>query len=264
MLRTAKGLAKGVLKRFNIGVTRYSRLQELERSSAKGEMMIGALFLQSPSHALELSRAMRSSQAQLRQDIFVLSELGFKRGGFFVEFGATDGILLSNTYMLEKEFDWKGILAEPARGWHAALRANRNCYVESGCVWRESNAFVTFNETDSGEYSTIDSLSPLDIHKDLRTKGTKYQVRTISLLDLLEKYNAPPVIDYLSIDTEGSEYEILEGFDFSRYQFRVITCEHNFTAQRDKVLSLLTGNGYVRKHEHLSAFEDWYVKLETV
>tara|TARA_B100000780_G_C20781390_1_gene310300 strand:+ start:75 stop:314 length:240 start_codon:yes stop_codon:yes gene_type:complete len=70
---------------------------------------------------------------------------------------------------------------------------------------------------------------------------------------LLIKYNAPRLIDYLSIDTEDSEFEILKNFDFNNYKFRVITCEHNFNKNREKIYKLLTANGYRRK------FEDWYV-----
>ncbi|WP_426127513.1 hypothetical protein [Pararhizobium sp. PWRC1-1] len=53
------------------------------------------------------------SFAQIQQDRWVLAELDGKRGGFFVEIGAFDGKQLSNTYLLETEYDWKGILAEP-------------------------------------------------------------------------------------------------------------------------------------------------------
>ena len=49
-------------------------------------------------------------------------------------------------------------------------------------------------------------------------KGKKYRIKTISLEDLLLKYNAPVVIDYLSMDTEGSEYEILSAFNFDKYK----------------------------------------------
>ena len=53
------------------------------------------------------------SKSQYKQDIFVLSELGFKRNGFFVEFGATDGLDLSNTYLLEKQLAGMGYLQNP-------------------------------------------------------------------------------------------------------------------------------------------------------
>jgi hypothetical protein len=85
------------------------------------------------------------------------------------------------------------------------------------------------------------------------------QVATLSLLDLLQQNDTPEVIDYLSIDTEGSELAILEGFDWSRYQIRCITIEHNFTGQRESIRRLLEAKGYERRRE--VKFDDWYLKL---
>lgn len=79
-----------------------------------------------------------ASKSQINQDIFVLSETSFKRNGYFVEFGATDGITLSNTYLLEKNFDWRGIVAEPLKSKYDILIKNRECHVEDLCVWSES------------------------------------------------------------------------------------------------------------------------------
>ena len=203
------------------------------------------------------------SKSQLKQDIFVLEELNFKRNGYFVEFGATNGIDLSNTYLLEKEFEWTGILAEPAKVWAKELVKNRNCHVELNCVWSESEKTLEFNEASSSELSTINSFSDKDSHADSRVAGNRYDVSTISFFDLLKKYNAPKIIDYLSIDTEGSEYEILNAFDFDAYQFRTITCEHNYTPMREKIFELLSLNGYVRKYKYKSFFDDWYT-LETI
>ncbi|MBO9399395.1 FkbM family methyltransferase [Shimia sp. R9_3] len=203
------------------------------------------------------------STSQLRQDLFVLSELGFKTNGYFVEFGATDGVTLSNSFLLESKFNWTGILAEPAKTWHDQLIKNRNVNIERDCVWRASNEKLIFNEVQdaqhNGELSTIDSFSSSDKHKTARQMGKKYEVDTISLMDLLKKYNAPKKIDYLSIDTEGSEFEILNSFDFSEYSFKVITCEHNFTPMRDEIHNLLSSHGYVRKFTEFSRFDDWYV-----
>ena len=70
---------------------------------------------------------------------------------------------------------------------------------------------------------------------------------------------APKIIDYLSIDTEGSEYEILKNFDFKSYKLKVITCEHNYNENREKIYNLLSDNGYKRKLTKISKFEDWYI-----
>jgi FkbM family methyltransferase len=199
------------------------------------------------------------SESQIGQDIFVLSELGFKRNGYFVEFGAANGKHFSNSYLLEKEFGWTGIVAEPGRVWKDLIVKNRTCEIETKCVWTKTGEILTFNETENGELSTIESFSDCDFHSTARMNGTRYEVETISLLDMLQKYNAPSKIDYLSIDTEGSEFEILSSHDFDKYQFQVITCEHNFSTLRDQIYSLLTNKGYVRKHVELSSFDDWYV-----
>ena len=61
------------------------------------------------------------------------------------------------------------------------------------------------------------------------------------------------------MDTEGSEYEILSAFNFDKYKFRVITFEHNFTDNREKIFKLLTDKVYVRKNMDISRFDDWYV-----
>lgn len=252
-----------ILKRFDIVITRHSRLEALrQRLNAANDGDIELLINASPEHSLDIIRCFSQSTAQSRQDVFVLSQLNFKRGGFFVEFGATNGIDHSNTYLLEKEFGWTGILAEPARCWHEALRRNRMVVVETRCVWKESNQTLPFHETAAADLSTIDNYRGKDLHGGMRVQGIQYDVTTISLQDLLMRHRAPAVIDYLSIDTEGSEFDILNTFDFGRHRFRVITCEHNFTSSRDKIFSLLSRNGYKRTLERLSKQDDWYVSIQ--
>jgi FkbM family methyltransferase len=210
----------------------------------------------------EFMKLKEMSRSQIKQDLFVLKELEYKKNGFFVEFGATNGIDLSNSFLLESEFSWQGILAEPGRIWRNDLRKNRpNAKIEERLVWKDSGSKLLFNETAMAEFSTIDLLSNRDVHRGHRENGGKYEVETISLNDLLSKHKAPSIIDYLSIDTEGSEYEILSGLDFGKYGFRVITCEHNYSKQRNLIYKLLTKHGYVRKHEEISLFDDWYVQM---
>ena len=204
---------------------------------------------------------LEKSQSQLRQDIFVLNELGYKRNGFFVEFGATDGVELSNTYLLETEFGWNGILAEAATIWHADLDRNRKARIDKRCVWKQSGETLMFNETEyHAGLSTIDIFSFYDtLNAKGREIGKKYPVQTISLMDLLEEHQAPTEIDYLSIDTEGSEFSILENFDFEKYRFKIITCEHNYTPMRKELELLFQKNGYRKKYEEFSQIDDWWV-----
>ena len=241
--RLAK-VANAILRRFGLKITSYQNFQVLEDYK---NVYYSILNLPNENSSQLISLADKS-KSQLKQDLFALSELNFKRNGFFVEFGATNGIDLSNTYLLETEFEWSGILSEPAKCWHTELKENRKCHIETNCVWHESGSILTFNEVDVAELSTIGLYSDSDHHHKTRKSSHSYNVNTISLTDLLKKYNAPKEIDYLSIDTEGSEYEILRSFDFSEYQFKVITCEHNFTPNRNKIYELLTQNGYSRKY----------------
>ncbi|WP_269625338.1 tetratricopeptide repeat protein [Prochlorococcus marinus] len=206
-------------------------------------------------------RNFRHSQSQFRQDLFALSELNFKEKGFFVEFGSCDGFIGSNSYLLEKFFNWNGILAEPATFWHKELKKNRSVKIETKCVWRSSGEDIFFNEPSTfKQMGSIESF--YNTKKEYIEETKRYIVKTISLLDLLDINKAPKNIDYLSIDTEGSEYEILKAFDFERYRFKVITCEHNFTPMREKIYYLLTKKGYERKFTNISRVDDWYVLVE--
>ncbi|HZQ11731.1 MAG TPA: FkbM family methyltransferase [Pseudolabrys sp.] len=202
-----------------------------------------------------------NSHAQLFQDLLVIFLLKGKRGGFFVEFGATNGRDLSNTFALEQHFGWRGILAEPAKCWHAALKANRKAAIETRCVWSRSGEQLEFKETEVAELSTLSDLAGKDFNEASRAKGTVYPVQTISLNDLLKTHNAPRDIDYVSIDTEGSELPILQAFDFAAYDVKIMTVEHNFVEpNRQEIFDLLSGKGFMRVFEPLSKFDDWYVK----
>ncbi len=263
---------KYLLAKLGVGITSYANLVDLQNQSlenlARDEAADKSLkdleFLRafSPADQELMTLLMSKSKSQIRQDLFVLAETNFKKSGYFVEFGATNGVDLSNSYLLEKEFSWSGILAEPAKIWKNDLLVNRpNASIETLCVWKDSNSTLTFNECDIPAISTIKSFNDKDIHKNLRVPGRNYKVYTISLNDLLVKYQAPKYIDYLSIDTEGSEYDILNAFDFNEFSVGGITVEHNYTPQRELIYALLTSWGYKRKYEDISAFDDWYVKI---
>lgn len=203
----------------------------------------------------------RRSNSQLFQDLFVLQTLHEKSAGYFVEFGAADGIFLSNTYLLEREYGWRGIVAEPSLGWHAPLQKNRGCSVDLRCVWGTSGKTLTFSEALEPEFSTINEFKHSDHNARHRSNARQYNVTTVSFHDLLSDHNAPSDIDYLSIDTEGSELEILKSLDFEKWSFKVITVEHNHTPDyRNALYSLLSSKGYKRMFSEITRWDDWYAR----
>jgi len=209
-----------------------------------------------------LEEIKHDSTSQIGADLFVLAETNFKENGYFVDFGASDGISSSNTQLLENKFAWKGILAEPNLFFIDKLRQNRpNAVVVEKAVWKLSNEVLVFNETNNKDFSTIDLFSNSDWIGNAggRLNGAKYEVCSISLNDLLAHNGAPREIDYLSIDTEGSEFEILNAFDFSNYRMGVIAVEHNNSASRELIFEFLSTKGYTRKLVNFSKQDDWYV-----
>lgn len=112
------------------------------------------------------------------------------------------------------------------------------------------------NDTDP-ELSGIAKFSQSDHFADVRSRGDIVEIPTISLDDLLDKFSAPDAIDYMSIDTEGSELNILSSYSF-RHQFKLISVENN--KKNDKAVDeLLSTRGYVRVFREFSQWDSWYV-----
>jgi len=200
------------------------------------------------------------SKAQILQDLWVLFELDDRRDGYFVEFGATNGLDNSNTWLLEKRFGWSGILAEPNPAWHAALRGNRACHIDPRCVFTTSGAQLAFLAADDPELSGLAAASGHDHNAGRRAAGQSFEVSTVSLNDLLAAHGAPERIDYMSVDTEGSELEILERFDFGAYRVELFSIEHNHTENEAKIDRLMAQKGYERRFPEFSQWDGWYVR----
>lgn len=217
-----------------------------------------------PTNSLsDAERAEQHSVSQLGQDIWALKRTGYKRNGFFVEFGATDGVLLSNTYMLESQFDWEGLLAEPNPEYFSELCKNRSSKASDACISGRTGDTVDFVLAD--EFGTIKDYIGDDEHADRRNSYAELPeavvtLSTVSLDDFLKQNDAPKHIDYISVDTEGSEFDILAPFPFEDWDVSVWTVEHNFTENRQKIFELMSGHGYLRKAVD---FDDWYYKADS-
>ena len=212
----------------------------------------------SPEKAPFFVKHFKDSSSQFYQDLFFASELASYKEGFFVEIGACDGVTLSNSIFFEKFLKWQGIIVEPAKKWHPYLSKNRSAFIEKRAIGSVSGKILPFFEAEDPKLSTFTFLKNSDFQAEFRNKGKEYEVETVSLNDLLDTYKAPKEIHYLSLDTEGSEYTILQSFDFNSRKILSISCEHNFTPNRQMIFDLLTAQGYKRKFEDFSVCDDWY------
>jgi FkbM family methyltransferase len=195
----------------------------------------------------------KKSYSQINQDIDLLRYLKRKRNGYFIDIGAHDGIRLSNTYLLEKKFNWKGICVEPQNNSYEKLKKNRSCYVDNSLLYSKKGLSLDFSNANmlGGITKNIDTH---EIAKEAK-KDTKI---TSTLNDILIKHSAPSNIDFMSLDTEGSELEILKGIDFNKYKFKFIALEHNnIEPRRSDMKKLLESNGY--KHYKKNRHDDYYI-----
>ncbi|MFY0625279.1 MAG: FkbM family methyltransferase [Reichenbachiella sp.] len=154
------------------------------------------------------------------QDMIVLGLLNNKRNGTFVDLGGSNGVKSSNTYYLENKFGWEGLCIEANPRFYKNLVKNRNCKTLFSCVAGE-NKKVYFN--NDGATGSIDE------------SGTAMDA--VPLSQILKSQNMPSIIDYLSLDVEGYEEEILIDFPFDKYRFNVMTIERPSDALHDKLLT---------------------------
>ncbi len=199
-----------------------------------------------------------ASYGQRFQDLFGLWENDFATQGYFVEFGALNGMSFSNTYLLER-LGWNGVVAEPHPSYEKLVRQNRTCFISTKCVLDRTGDKVTFHAVRGRPaLSTVEGFGTEDERSHFREDFISHDVETITLDDLLDEAGAPDVIDFLSIDTEGSEVVILGAYDFERRPIRAISVEHN-DRHREELFTLLTAKGYRRKWPAYSGHDDWYV-----
>jgi hypothetical protein len=180
------------------------------------------------------------SYSQFGQDLWVLN---YFPTGIFIDVGFNDGIVISNTKLLEEK-GWKGLGIDP---FPKNIESRTNTIIELACVYKEP---TKVNFTCASDLGGI--ADHIDAHKGhpwmLTAHTIPMQANTLEYF--LVKHQMPFKIEYLSIDTEGSEYEILSSFPFDKYTFGCITCEHNHeTDKRNNILKLLDQKGYIFQQE---------------
>ncbi|GAB6270108.1 MAG: FkbM family methyltransferase [Smithella sp.] len=187
--------------------------------------------------------------SQAGQDIWVFGEVfNEMRNGYFVDIGAHDGIYLSNTYILECKYGWKGICVEANPSSFKLLKINRRAICVNACL-DGTERFVDF-----AKWGVIGGIiEPDKFNKDGESCEV-VRVKTQTLNNLLKEMDTPPEVDYLSIDIEGAEESVLKEFNFNDYLFKCITIER----PTDTLKKIFTDNGYILIKE-IPFFECFYV-----
>lgn len=176
-----------------------------------------------------------------------------KRNGFFVDIGAHDGVSISNSYFFEKELTWKGICIEPIPRVYQKLKKNRTCECIHGCIYNRTGT-VKFQQLEgytemlSGIDEAYNDHHRQRVNKELDQHGGNrkyFDVNCFRLEDILEDRGIKHV-DYISIDTEGSEMQVLEGINFDKVEIDVIEIEVNYRGEEeDKFNNYLDCKGFV-------------------
>jgi FkbM family methyltransferase len=206
--------------------------------------------------------------SQLEQDLWILEATNFKINGYFVDVGAYDGIFHSNTYLLEKKYGWSGICVEPSSKFNE-LKKNRSCLVDNSFIYDDSMTTIQFAEINYNMELSGCVSDFKDSHDRKFDHMKNKEISTLSLTDLCINYNSPNIIDYLSIDTEGSELKILKTHNFNRFRFNYISIEHNRNIEyKNDIEKFLNSKGYIQdvsqrylknQNDDNRNFEDWYV-----
>ena len=196
--------------------------------------------------------------SQLNQDLFVLRKLNQKREGYFVEVGACHPIKLSNTYRLEHDFDWQGLLVEPNPELVIELRKFRTATVIP-CAVNNSSKSVSLVIATNPEFSKIANEQVKDNHRLFESTGKSVTVDAYKLEELFQQNKVPPDFDVLTIDIEGNELEALKSNDWLRWRPKLVLVEHNFRHDRQEMRNYLFEVGYRLASENSrSSWDDWF------
>lgn len=172
-----------------------------------------------------------------------------KPKGIFIDIGAHDGITFSNTKFFE-ELGWEGICIEPIPEVFEELKKNRSSICVKGCISDKAGTgrFLRIKGYPEMLSGLLDYYDPTHLGRALTeiysaptNSCDVIAVECFLLNDILEK-NGYFHVDYLSLDTEGGEFEILQSIDFEKFDIEIIEVENNFN--ESKIRYFLASKGY--------------------
>jgi FkbM family methyltransferase len=183
--------------------------------------------------------------------------------GYYVELGANDGQLSSNTLYYERHKNWRGVLVEPAPNLFLQCRRNRsdkNHIACAACVafdYKEEFVKLLYSDSMSVSLGVESDIADRVAHAELgrqflRSGETVFTFGAIArtLNSILRDAKAPHTIDFLSLDVEGSELDVLKGVDHDDFEFRYMLIECRDVARLQAYLAPLGYELAERLNDH--------------
>ncbi|HET6250834.1 MAG TPA: FkbM family methyltransferase [Tepidisphaeraceae bacterium] len=199
-------------------------------------------------------------KAQYGEDRILAREFAQRTGGYFVEVGSYNGESYSNTYYLEKSLGWTGVLieADPKLHEQGAKIRPKSVNVNCAAVAPGSSETVTFEIVEGCKWVSSVSVSDnmLKRIEDIPINIRKVTVPARTLDTILQEAGAPQGIDFLSIDVEGHEWPVLQGFDAARWKPKVIILERNDHFPDRRIMQYMQSHGYGWRRT--TGCNDWF------
>ncbi len=209
-----------------------------------------------------MANAESQSYGQFGEDRILQEIFGDRAQGYCVEIGAYDGRTGSASYLFEKR-GWHCLLVEPIPALAQKIRKQRACSVVNCAVSDKEGTASFFIAENVEEMSTLD-LTPdrLEWIEQVGGAVKEITVRTATLDSLLAEA-AFPEIQFITIDVEGHEMEVLEGFTLEAHRPRIVIIEDNSTSDDPRarggdprVGRHMAEHGYV--HFRRTGVNEWY------
>lgn len=178
--------------------------------------------------------------SELQEEMFIADYFEQKEGGYVLDIGAADGITASNSFRLINEYNWGGLLIEACPKHISNLKILYDDINEVDCFF----GAVDQNKIETIFYEVVEreiGLSNTIGESHTRNQGfTTYRVKCLDINSILSKYNVPNIIDFVSLDIEGSENQVLYNWDFKKYKVSLWCVEENDFGYED----FFASNGY--------------------
>lgn len=165
--------------------------------------------------------------SQYGDDALIEAYFGGKRGGFVVDVGAADGVVNSNSHRLLTDLGWSGILIDPLPEHVDAMRQTydgRDDVTIVRCAVAREPGTIKMWPGEQGTTAIPEWRDRLAEYHGTQY-GEPFEIDARPLTDILDQHGAPSRIDFLTVDCEGMDTQVLQSLDWDRYAVSLVCVE---------------------------------------